>query len=176
MRRTGTPTRRSVSIKVRSNPPPLPIACADAFLRLSYSAVPLPASVLDDHLSGKLDGESKEYLVGGKFSLADMCAQPWYLPSFILSSPCALTLHLDRTRAAFWGGLKIGDYPSVLAWHDRINALPVVQTALKVPVQDLVTRVKSTPGLEQEIMERMRKQKEENARKRAEEEKKETSG
>jgi hypothetical protein len=85
-------------------------------------------------------------------------------PSFSLSLPSCRPC---RTRAAFWGGLSLDSYPFVKAWHDRIDALPVVQDALKVPVQDLVTRVKSTPGLEEEIMERMRKQREENARKAA---------
>lgn len=42
-----------------------------------------------------------------------------------------------------------------------IESLPVVERALKVPEQDLVTRVKGTPGLGEEIMERMRKRREE---------------
>ncbi|GAA5827380.1 hypothetical protein JCM11251_003787 [Rhodosporidiobolus azoricus] len=108
--------------------------------------------VLDDHLSGKLTGRKRDFIVGDKFSLADMTAEPW-------------------TRCAFWGGLSLDDYPSVQAWIDRIEAIPFVQAALKVPVQDLVTRVKSNPDLERQIMENMRKLKEEQAKEKEEEEK-----
>lgn len=33
--------------------------------------------VYEDHLTGKKDGEKKEWLVGGKYSLADMATEPW---------------------------------------------------------------------------------------------------
>lgn len=34
--------------------------------------------VYEDHLTGKKDGQKKDWLVGGKYSLADMATQPWY--------------------------------------------------------------------------------------------------
>lgn len=33
--------------------------------------------VYEDHLTGKKDGVKKEWLVGGKYSLADMSTEPW---------------------------------------------------------------------------------------------------
>lgn len=33
--------------------------------------------VYEDHLTGKKDGQKKDWLVGGKYSLADMATQPW---------------------------------------------------------------------------------------------------
>ncbi|GJN90103.1 hypothetical protein Rhopal_003102-T1 [Rhodotorula paludigena] len=87
--------------------------------------------VLDDHLEGK------EYMVGGKFTYADMI------------------------RCHFWCGISLSPYPSLKAWHDRIERLPIVLDALKVPAQDLVTRIKADPDLERQIMERMRKAREE---------------
>lgn len=51
-----------------------------------------------------------------------------------------------------------------------VEKLEVVERALKVPEQDLVTRVKGTPGLEEEIMERMRKRREEEEKEREEQE------
>ncbi|BGP41207.1 Glutathione S-transferase 2 [Rhodotorula kratochvilovae] len=98
--------------------------------------------VLNDHLAGK------EYLVGGKLSLADMCAEPW-------------------VRCHFWCGIPIAPYPHLEAWHDRIERLPVILEALKVPSQDLVTRIKNDPALEARIMEGMRKKKEEEREKAA---------
>ncbi|GAA5889578.1 hypothetical protein JCM6882_007074 [Rhodosporidiobolus microsporus] len=106
--------------------------------------------VLDDHLSGKHTGRKRDYIVEDKFSLADMVAEPWI-------------------RCAFWGGLSLDDYPALQAWIDRIEALPFIQAALKVPIQDLVTRIKSNPDLERQIMENMRKLKEEQAAKEKEE-------
>ncbi|BGP17559.1 hypothetical protein JCM10213_004100 [Rhodosporidiobolus nylandii] len=99
--------------------------------------------VLDDHLSGKHDRKPKQYIVGGKPSLADFCTQPW-------------------VRCAFWGGIDLTSYPSVQAWHDRIEALPFVQRALQVPVQD--TRVRTTPGLEEQLTRRVREAREKQER------------
>ncbi|GAA5980782.1 hypothetical protein JCM11641_002650 [Rhodosporidiobolus odoratus] len=98
--------------------------------------------VLEDHLAGKHDDEVKDWVVGGKLSLADMVIQPW-------------------VRCHFWGGISLETYPSIQAWLNRVEALPVIQAALQVPVQDLVTRVKSDPNFEKAIMERMKKDREE---------------
>ncbi|GAA5987236.1 hypothetical protein JCM10908_001871 [Rhodotorula pacifica] len=111
--------------------------------------------VLDTHLEGR------EYLVGDKLSYADVCAQPWI-------------------RCHFWAGLSTAylqsTYPSLLAWHDRIDSLPVILDALKIPSQDLVTRVKQDPELEGRIMEGMRKKREEAQRKAKEAEAGEQGG
>ncbi|GAA6028798.1 hypothetical protein JCM8097_007401 [Rhodosporidiobolus ruineniae] len=106
--------------------------------------------VLEDHLLGTHDGQKKDWLVGGKPSCADFCAQPWI-------------------RTGFWGGLSLAAYPTVSAWVDRVESLPFVQNALKVPVQDLVTRVKSDPELEAKLMAGMKKMKEDKEAKEREE-------
>ncbi|GAA5926712.1 glutathione S-transferase family protein [Sporobolomyces koalae] len=82
---------------------------------------------------------SRSWLVGDKPSYADMCTQPWF-------------------RVAFWASLDLEPFPNVRAYIDRVESLPFVQKALQVPEQDLVTRIKSNPKLEQEIMERMKKE------------------
>lgn len=52
-------------------------------------------------------------------------------------------------------------FPNVEAYVKRIEELPFVQEGLKVPEQDLVTRIKGNPDLERQIMERMKKAREE---------------
>ncbi|GAA6010041.1 hypothetical protein JCM10207_007531 [Rhodosporidiobolus poonsookiae] len=100
--------------------------------------------VLDDHLSGKDDGIKKDWLVGDKYTLAEMTGQPWI-------------------RCHFWCGISLDPYPSLAAWVARVDAIPSVQAALKVPQQDLVTRIKSNPDLERQIMQAMRQRQEEDA-------------
>ncbi|GAA5922823.1 hypothetical protein JCM3775_006149 [Rhodotorula graminis] len=100
--------------------------------------------VLDDHLTGK------DYLVGNKLSLADMCSQPWI-------------------RCHFWCGISLDPYPHLAAWSARVEHLPVVQAALKVPSQDLVTRIREDPALEGRIMDAMKRRKEEEREKQARE-------
>ena len=70
-------------------------------------------------------------------------------------------MHRNRIRCHFWRGLSLDPYPHVAAWSNRIEHLPVVQAALKVPSQDLVTRIREDPALEARIMDGMRRRKEE---------------
>lgn len=65
-----------------------------------------------------------------------------------------------RVRCAFWAGMSLSPYPNVEAWHDRIEQTPVILDALKVPSQDLVTRIKNDPELEARITAAMKKRKE----------------
>ncbi|GAA5917668.1 hypothetical protein JCM5296_007443 [Sporobolomyces johnsonii] len=107
--------------------------------------------VYEDHLSGKHDGKQKEFLVGDKLSYADFCTQPWLRPHF-------------------WAGLSLDPFPHLKAYMDRVEAVPSIANALKVPDVDLVTKIKNNPDLERQIMERMKKAreaKEEKARKEA---------
>ncbi|BGP57289.1 Glutathione S-transferase 2 [Rhodotorula sphaerocarpa] len=90
--------------------------------------------VLDAHLEGR------QYLVGDKLSYGDITAQPW-------------------VRCAFWAAVDLAEYPNVQAWHDRIEQTPVILDALKIPSQDLVTRVKNDPELEARITAAMEKRK-----------------
>lgn len=75
-----------------------------------------------------------------------------------------------RIRCHFWCGIDLAPYPHLEAWHDRIERLPVILDALKVPSQDLVTRIKQDPELEGRIMDGMRKKREEEREKRTREE------
>ncbi|GAA5872907.1 hypothetical protein JCM3774_004874 [Rhodotorula dairenensis] len=94
--------------------------------------------VLDTHLEGR------EYLVGDKLSYADITAQPWI-------------------RCHFWANvpLSTSHFPHLHAWHDRIEQLPVILDALKVPSQDLVTRIKNDPELEARITAAMKRKRQE---------------
>lgn len=65
----------------------------------------------------------------------------------------------DRVRCAFWAAVDLAEYPNVQAWHDRIEQTPVILDALKIPSQDLVTRVKNDPELEARITAAMEKRK-----------------
>lgn len=63
----------------------------------------------------------------------------------------------DRIRCHFWAGVPLSPstYPHLQQWHDRIEHLPVILDALKVPSQDLVTRIKNDPELEARITKAM---------------------
>ncbi|GAA5917667.1 hypothetical protein JCM5296_007442 [Sporobolomyces johnsonii] len=89
--------------------------------------------VYEDHLAGKKDGEKKEWLVGGKFSIADMTSQPWI-------------------RMSSWAGVSLDPFPLLKDWVERIDARPAIQSALKIPEQDLMTKMKKDPALEESIM------------------------
>ncbi|GAA5896050.1 glutathione S-transferase family protein [Sporobolomyces salmoneus] len=86
--------------------------------------------VMEDHLTGKKDGEKKEYLVGGRYSVADMMSHGWI-------------------RMSSWAGVDIEPFPALKEWVARIEARPATQAALKVPDQDLLTRMKEDPSLEE---------------------------
>lgn len=57
-----------------------------------------------------------EYLVGHKYTIADICTQPW-------------------VRAHDWAGVSLDEYPHLSAWVDRIEARPGFQAGLKIPEQ-----------------------------------------
>ncbi|GAA5922825.1 hypothetical protein JCM3775_006150 [Rhodotorula graminis] len=82
--------------------------------------------VLEAHLAGKHDGQEKEWLVGGKYSIADMNAQPW-------------------VRMAVWAGVELDEFPRLSAWVDRIEQRPATQEALKIPEQDKLSQMKADP-------------------------------
>ncbi|GAA5948874.1 hypothetical protein JCM3765_003938 [Sporobolomyces pararoseus] len=88
--------------------------------------------VVEDHLTGKKDGEQKEYLVGGKYSVADMMCHGW-------------------ARSAKWAGIEIDQFPALKEWVARIEAREATQAALKIPEQDMLTRMKADPSLEEKM-------------------------
>ncbi|BGP56425.1 Glutathione S-transferase 2 [Rhodotorula sphaerocarpa] len=89
--------------------------------------------VYEDHLTGKKDGVKKEWLVGGKYSLADMSTEPWI-------------------RSAGWAGVDINEFPALKAWMLRIEDRPATIAALKIPEQDMRTRMKEDPDLEKKVI------------------------
>ncbi|BGO92585.1 Glutathione S-transferase 2 [Rhodotorula toruloides] len=82
--------------------------------------------IYEDHLNGTKDGERKEWLVGGKYTIADMCTQPW-------------------VRMAMWAGVELEKFPALAAWVERIEKRPATQAALKVPEQDMLSKIKNDP-------------------------------
>jgi len=75
-------------------------------------------SVLEDRLSGRWEGQAREYLVGdgkGKYTIADINVYPW-------------------VRRWSWSGVENLDaFPHLSAWIDRIAARPAVQKGQDVP-------------------------------------------
>lgn len=67
-------------------------------------------SVLEDGLAA---GKG-EWLVGDKFSIADINVYPW-------------------VRSHFWAGVDIRKFPKLDAWVTRIAERPAVQKGLEVP-------------------------------------------
>ncbi|GAA5926716.1 glutathione S-transferase family protein [Sporobolomyces koalae] len=88
--------------------------------------------VYEDHLTGKKDGQEKEYLVGGKYSVADIMSHGWI-------------------RMSKWAGVEIEPFPALKAWVERIENREATQKALKVPEQDSLTRMKADPELEEKM-------------------------
>lgn len=55
-----------------------------------------------------------------------MCTQPW-------------------VRMAMWAGVELERFPALAAWVERIEKRPATQAALKVPEQDMLSKIKSDP-------------------------------
>ncbi|WVR07835.1 hypothetical protein IAU60_004878 [Kwoniella sp. DSM 27419] len=70
-------------------------------------------SVLEDRLKNP---ESKGWLVGGKYSVADINVFPW-------------------VKAYSWAGIDITPFPSVAKWLEAIEARPAVYQGLGVPTR-----------------------------------------
>lgn len=66
--------------------------------------------VYEDHLTGKKDGQKKDWLVGGKYSLADMATQPWYARL----SPVSRSLKNNLTLHSILGSARLGGPASTL--------------------------------------------------------------
>ncbi|BGP49359.1 Glutathione S-transferase 2 [Rhodotorula kratochvilovae] len=88
--------------------------------------------VYEDHLAGKKDGQKKDWLVGGKYTFADMCSQPWI-------------------RMGFWAGVDLEPFPHLSAWVERIEQRPATQAALKIPEQDSLSKLKADPKAAEEM-------------------------
>lgn len=58
-----------------------------------------------------------------------------------------------RVRSARWAGVDIDEFPSLKAWVQRIEDRPATKEALKIPEQDMLTRMKQDPELEKKYAE-----------------------
>jgi len=61
--------------------------------------------------------EGREWLVGPRFSIADIKAFPWI-------------------SSASWAGVDLNEFPNVQAWLKRIYARPGVSAGVNVPPKD----------------------------------------
>ena len=66
--------------------------------------------ILDNHL------KDKEYLVGDKYSIADIASWGW-------------------VNALRFSGVEIDDFPNLKAWWERIAARPAVQKGTAIPAK-----------------------------------------
>ncbi|KAH7115817.1 glutathione S-transferase II [Dendryphion nanum] len=64
--------------------------------------------ILDNHL------KDKEYLVGGKFSIADIASFGW-------------------VNVLRFSGVEINNFPNLKAWWERVSERPAVQRGLAIP-------------------------------------------
>ncbi|KAK4046945.1 Glutathione S-transferase 2 [Microbotryomycetes sp. JL201] len=68
-----------------------------------------------------------EWLVGGKYTIADMCTQPW-------------------VRMHAWAGIETLDgFPLLKKWMDKIEARPAFQAGLNVPEPDIKPIIEANP-------------------------------
>ena len=70
---------------------------------------------------------NNDYLVGNKYSIADICTEPWI-------------------RSHNWAGVSLDEFPKLQAWIDRIEARPGFQAGLKIPEQDSLTKMREDPA------------------------------
>lgn len=90
-----------------------------SFYRLAKERIPYPTQRYvgeSERLYGILDARLKDndYLVGGKYSIADIASFPW-------------------VNFAYFAGLKIDQFPNLHKWWERINARPAVKRGLAIP-------------------------------------------
>ncbi|KDE02231.1 hypothetical protein MVLG_07202 [Microbotryum lychnidis-dioicae p1A1 Lamole] len=80
-------------------------------------------SVYEKHLSRS---EGNDYLVGNKYSIADMCTQPW-------------------VRLGEWAGIPLSEYPKLNAWVERIEARAATNRGYNIPDEDKRPKWKNNP-------------------------------
>lgn len=92
---------------------------ANHFYRLAKERIPYPTQRYvgeTERLYGILDARLKdnEYLVGGKYSIADIANFSW-------------------VNVAYFAGVDLEAFPNLHQWWERINARPAVQKGVSVP-------------------------------------------
>ena len=94
----------------------------------------------DDHLATGV-----EYLVGNKYSYADMCTFPWVRASllFIDAGTDAVVV---QVRFHAWAGIEtLDEYPHLSAWLERITSRPAVTLGLNCPEEDTISLRRRDP-------------------------------
>ncbi|GAB7346459.1 hypothetical protein MBLNU457_5151t1 [Dothideomycetes sp. NU457] len=98
---------------------------ANHFFRLAKERIPYPTQRYvgeTERLYGILDKalEGKEYLVGNKYSVADIANFSW-------------------VNVSYFAGIDLKQFPNVYKWWERINARPAVKKGLSVPSEPGIT-------------------------------------
>lgn len=77
-------------------------------------------------VTGVLDKalEGKEYLVGGRYSYADLAFLPWFMIAFF-------PWYARTQPGSFADKVRLDDFPNVKAWLARIRARPVTAKSLE---------------------------------------------
>ena len=92
---------------------------ANHFYRLAKERIPYPTQRYvgeTERLYGILDNElkDKDYLVGGKYSIADIANFGW-------------------VNMSYFAGVDLARFPNLEKWWARINARPAVQRGIAIP-------------------------------------------
>ena len=92
---------------------------ANHFYRLAKERIPYAIQRYvgeSERLYGVLDKqlEGKDYIVGNKYSIADMANFGW-------------------VNFAYFSGLDLKQYPNLYKWWERVNSRPAVQKGTSIP-------------------------------------------
>ncbi|SMR50219.1 unnamed protein product [Zymoseptoria tritici ST99CH_3D1] len=98
---------------------------ANHFYRLAKERIPYPTQRYvgeTERLYGILDAQlaSNEYLVGGKYSIADIANFSW-------------------VNVAYFAGVDLDQFPNLKKWWERINARPAVKKGVAIPNESTIT-------------------------------------
>lgn len=98
---------------------------ANHFYRLAKERIPYPTQRYvgeTERLYGVLDARLKdnEYLVGNKYSIADIANFSW-------------------VNVSYFAGVDLDSFPNLQKWWERINARPAVKKGLAVPSEPGIT-------------------------------------
>lgn len=119
--RPSKPVRSSHS--PQKSPPIL--TSSTSFHRLAKERIPYPTQRYvgeTERLYGILDARLKdnEYLVGNKYSIADIANWSW-------------------VNVAYFAGVDLAQFPNLYNWWERISARPAVKKGLAIPDEPTFT-------------------------------------
>lgn len=114
---------------------------ANHFYRLAKERIPYPTQRYvgeTERLYGVLDNQLKDndYLVGNKYSIADIANFSW-------------------VNVSYFAGVDLAKFPNLQKWWKRINDRPAVQKGVSVPSENKIVnsayqeRLKSEDGFKE---------------------------